>query len=103
MTRNGEAPARAGQTTAIALFTRDLRVYDNPVLAEAMHSADRVVPMFVLEPRLLRRSPRRKAFLLESLADLDESLRELGGHLVVRRGDTAAEVSRVAQIGRAHV
>ena len=101
MTRNGEAPARAGQTTAIALFTRDLRVYDNPVLAEAMHSADRVVPMFVLEPRLLRRSPRRKAFLLESLADLDESLRELGGHLVVRRGDTAAEVSRVARLTNA--
>jgi deoxyribodipyrimidine photolyase len=39
MTRSEEAPARAGQTTAIALFTRDLRVHDNPVLAQAMHSA----------------------------------------------------------------
>ena len=96
MERNGEAAAHGTHTTAIALFTRDLRVHDNPVLTAAMHSADRVVPMFVLEPRLLRRSPRRTAFLLESLADLDESLRELGGYLVVRRGDTAAEVSRIA-------
>ena len=97
MTQNEEAPSRAGQTTAIALFTRDLRVHDNPVLAQALHSADRVVPMFVLEPRLLRRSPRRTAFLLESLADLDRSLRELGGRLIVRRGDTVTEVSRVAR------
>lgn len=96
MTRNEGAPSRAGQTTAIALFTRDLRVHDNPVLAQALHSADRVVPMFVLEPRLLRRSPRRSRFLLESLADLDRSLRELGGRLIVRRGDTVTEVSRVA-------
>ena len=97
MAQGGEAAAPARHTTAIALFTRDLRVHDNPVLAQAMHSADRVVPMFVLEPRLLRRSPRRTAFLLESLADLDGSLRELGGHLIVRRGDTTAEVSRVAR------
>jgi deoxyribodipyrimidine photo-lyase len=97
MTPSREARARAGQTTAIALFTRDLRVHDNPVLAEAMRSAERVVPLFVLDPRLLRRSPRRTAFLLESLADLDESLRKLGGSLVLRRGDTTAEVSRVAR------
>ncbi len=90
----------SGPTTAVVLFTRDLRVRDNPVLAEATHAADRVVPMFVLDPRLLRRSPRRTAFLLESLADLDRSLRELGGRLIVRRGDTVTEVSRVArQVG----
>jgi len=96
MAQDGEAAAPARRTTAIALFTRDLRVHDNPVLAQAMHSADRVVPMFVLEPRLLRRSPRRTTFLLESLADLDRSLRGLGGHLIVRRGHTTAEVARVA-------
>jgi deoxyribodipyrimidine photo-lyase len=67
-----------GERTAIVLFTRDLRVHDHPALAEAARIADRVVPLFVLDQRLLRRSPRRSAFLLRCLHALDERLRELG-------------------------
>ncbi|WP_021596947.1 cryptochrome/photolyase family protein [Actinomadura welshii] len=85
--------------TSIMLFTRDLRVRDNPALAAACR-ARRVVPLFVFDDRILGgrfAPPNRVRFLLESLADLRESLRELGGDLVLRRGDPVAEVARLAR------
>jgi len=85
---------------AVALFTRDLRVRDQPALAAAAREADRVVPLFVLDDALLRGqcgAPNRATFLLESLRDLDRSLRERGARLVVRRGDPVTEALRVVR------
>lgn len=85
--------------TAIALFTRDLRVHDNPVL-HAAAKAGRVVPLFVLDDAILGSSficPNRARFLAESLADLHGSLQDSGAGLVVRRGDPATCVAEVAQ------
>ncbi|MFD0903263.1 cryptochrome/photolyase family protein [Actinomadura sediminis] len=85
--------------TSMMLFTRDLRVRDNPALAAACR-AERVVPVFVFDDALLDgpfAAPNRVRFLLDGLADLRESLRELGGDLVVRRGDPATEIARLAQ------
>jgi deoxyribodipyrimidine photo-lyase len=78
----------------IVLFTRDLRVHDNPALRAACEDCERVVPLFVLDEAILARfgAPNRVAFLIESLHDLDRSLRDLGGALVVRRGDVVREV-----------
>jgi deoxyribodipyrimidine photo-lyase len=84
---------------AIVLFTRDLRVRDQPALAAAAREAERVVPLFVLDDVLLRGRcgvPNRLSFLLDSLHDLDRSLRECGARLVVRRGDPVEEAMRVA-------
>jgi deoxyribodipyrimidine photo-lyase len=93
-------------TTAVAVFTRDLRLHDNPMFAEAA-AADRVVPLFVLDDAILSRVPKqsgRLAFLSESLTDLDAGLRRLGGRLVLRRGDLVEEVCRVAhETGAAEV
>ena len=74
---------------AIVLFTRDLRLHDNPALRAACDEFERVVPLFVLDDAVLERfgAPNRVAFLLESLRDLDLALRAQGGALVVRRGD----------------
>jgi len=83
-------------TTAVVLFTRDLRLHDNPALAEAVRNADEVVALFVFDPRLVageRASPNRLAFLLESLDDLRDGLR---GGLVLRTGDPVREAIRVA-------
>ncbi len=79
---------RAG--VGVVLFTRDLRVHDNEALAAATRECDAVVPLFVLDDRLLA-SANRTAFLLESLADLRRSL---AGMLVVRRGNVVDEVGR---------
>nr|WP_323747539.1 deoxyribodipyrimidine photo-lyase [Catenulispora rubra] len=92
--------------TAVALFTRDLRVHDNPVLAAAAASGGgRVVPLFVLDDGILPRiSPMRRRFLEECLADLDAGLRKLGGRLVLRSGELVAEVCRVAaEVGATEV
>jgi deoxyribodipyrimidine photo-lyase len=83
---------------SIVLFTRDLRVHDNPALHAA--AADgAVVPLFVLDPKILDGSynrPNRARFLAESLADLAASLEELGAALVIRRGQVAEEVAKLA-------
>lgn len=82
--------------TAIVLFTRDLRVHDNPALALACRSADRVVPLFVRHDGLGFAVPIRVRFLHDSLADLRVSLRQRGGDLVLRRGDPVGETLRLA-------
>ena len=78
----------------IVLFTRDLRVQDNPALSVACEECERVIPLFVVDDAILERfgAPNRVAFLVESLRDLDRALRELGGALVVRRGGVVEEV-----------
>lgn len=85
--------------TAVALFTRDLRVADNPVLAAAAQ-ADRTVALFVLDDAILAgdfNRPNRAGFLAECLADLRAALRKRGGELVIRSGDTTDEVARLAE------
>ncbi|MFC7546428.1 cryptochrome/photolyase family protein [Plantactinospora sp. GCM10030261] len=83
--------------TAVVLFTRDLRVHDNPALAAACATFDRVVPLFVLDPELAGLAANRHRFLHDSLADLRDALQERGGDLVVRRGDPVAETIRLAR------
>jgi deoxyribodipyrimidine photo-lyase len=85
--------------TALVLFNRDLRVDDNPALAAAAVGAERTVPLFVLDERLLGSrfaAPNRVAFMRESLLDLDESLKRMGGRLLIRRGDPVREAIAVA-------
>ena len=81
--------------TAIVVFTRDLRLHDNPALHLACARARQVAPLFVLDPAIAAPANRAR-FLAESLADLRASLRERGADLVLRRGDPAAEVIRLA-------
>ncbi len=88
-----------GESVSVALFTADLRLHDNPVLAAAA-AAGRVVPLFVVDPGIGRAGfavPNRAAFLAESLADLDAGLRSRGGRLVVRKGEPADVVRAVVR------
>jgi len=81
--------------TAIALFTRDLRVHDNPALAAARDAGDAVVPLFVVDAHLVpdRCPPNRARFLAAAVRELDAELRTRGGRLIVRRGVVADEVA----------
>ncbi|MTE15218.1 cryptochrome/photolyase family protein [Nocardia aurantiaca] len=87
----------------IVLFTRDLRVHDNPALTAACREADQVVPMFVLDADLLARvgrAPNRLRFLSSALRELDDELEGRGGRLVVRHGRVADEIQRtVVEVG----
>jgi deoxyribodipyrimidine photo-lyase len=85
--------------TALVLFNRDLRVHDNPALAAAAN-AQRTVPLFVFDERLLGSriaAPNRVAFMLEALRDLDAELHRAGGRMFVRRGDPVREALTVAR------
>jgi deoxyribodipyrimidine photo-lyase len=85
--------------TSIVLFTRDLRLHDHPALRAAARQTNRVVPVFVLDDRLVSGrpgAPNRLAFLLKGLRDLDSSLRDRGSALLIRRGDVVAELMGVA-------
>ncbi|MFE9630958.1 cryptochrome/photolyase family protein [Streptomyces sp. NPDC006463] len=80
---------------AVVLYTSDLRLHDHPPLRAALSSCDRVVPLFVRDRALAAAGfapPNRQAFLADCLADLDAGLRERGGRLVIRSGDTVREV-----------
>lgn len=82
-------------TVAVMWFRRDLRTHDLPALrAAASVGSSGVVPLFVADPALLRRSgPNRHRFLAGTLSALDA---ELGGRLVVRHGDPLDVVPAVA-------
>jgi deoxyribodipyrimidine photo-lyase len=84
-------------TTAVVLFTRDLRVHDQPALAAACRRASRVVPLYVLDDADLGTwtAPNRVAHLLEALTDLRSALRARDGDLLVRRGSTVDELRAV--------
>lgn len=85
--------------TAIVLFTRDLRVHDNPALVDAVHAAEHVVPLFVFDDAILGSEfarPNRVAFLLDALRDLGATLAERGARLVLRSGDVVTETLGIA-------
>jgi deoxyribodipyrimidine photo-lyase len=83
--------------TAITWFRCDLRLADNPAWAAATRAAARVVPLFVLDPRLLNAAgPRRRAVLVANLHALDDTLSALGGRLMVVRGAPEEAIPVVA-------
>ncbi len=85
--------------TAVVLFTRDLRVTDNPALW-AGSRAERTVPLFVLDDAILGSrfaAPNRVAYMREALIDLDGRLKAMDGRLFLRRGQVVEEAMKVAR------
>lgn len=85
-------------------FKQDLRLDDHPAVQAAL-DADRLLPLYVFDPALLRPCAygnrrlgvHRARFLLESLAALDGELRQRGSGLLVLQGDPAQLVARLAE------
>ncbi len=87
-------------TTAILWFRRDLRIHDHPALEAARQHADSLVPVFVLDDRLLHgrhASGPRTQFLIECLTDLDAALQQRGTRLVIRRGPPERELAALVE------
>ena len=88
----------------IVWFKRDLRVFDHAPLANAVHDADFVLPLFVVEPdywRLPTSSRRHWCFVNDCLHELDASLAALGQRLILRIGEmdeVLGELSHHVQI-----
>ncbi len=89
--------ADADRSPVIVWFRRDLRLADNPALAEAMASGRPIVPVYILDA-----ATEGRALGAASLWWLDKSLRALaadlakrGAPLILRRGDSEAELRRL--------
>ena len=96
----------ASSPAALWWARRDLRLADNPALLAAVEEGAAVLPLFVLDPVLLRSPGRgRHAWLLAALQALDADLRTAGGPgLSVVEGRPATVLPRLAaQVGAATV
>lgn len=93
------------KTTIIHWFRNDLRLHDNEALHQACQDADRVIPVFIFDPRFFDELPdirvpkagvHRARFLLESLRDLRKNLRAHGSDLVIRTGEPGQVLAELA-------
>ena len=81
-------------------FRRDLRLADNPALLAAIENSDEIVPLFILDPVLIKESGnKRLAYLANSLRALDDSL---SGRLHVVVGDQV-EVLKSYNAAEVHI
>jgi deoxyribodipyrimidine photo-lyase len=77
--------------THIWWIRRDIRLHDNQTLEAALQDADHLLPLFIIEPELMdEAAPKRRAFLLNALSDLNQQLKALGSRLIVRQGPALA-------------
>jgi len=92
-------------SNAIFWFRNDLRLRDNPGLRAALEENFSVLPVYILDQRLLsadrwgfqRLGPYRARFLLESLSDLQEDLREKSSELLFEVGIPEEVLPELAQ------
>jgi deoxyribodipyrimidine photo-lyase len=86
--------------TAIHWFRSDLRLSDNKALAAAAGSANRVIPVFILDDEAAGKwalGGASRWWLHHSLESLAEEIRSLGGTLVFRRGKSCVELGRLIE------
>jgi len=82
-------------TPVIVWFRQDLRLTDNPALAEAAASGRPVIPVYVLDETGDALGGASLWWLDKSLAALDAGLGERGSRLILRRGDPALRISEI--------
>ncbi len=62
-------------TRSIVWFRRDLRISDHPALVAALSESDEIVPVFIIDSKLIERTGSNGlAYLAQSLKNLDASL-----------------------------
>jgi deoxyribodipyrimidine photo-lyase len=85
---------------AIWWVRRDLRLADNQALASAIRDARSILPVFILDPKLLntrRPAQKRIGFLFAGLRALDADLQGRGSRLTVLQGDPAEVLAGLVQ------
>ncbi len=89
--------------TALVWFKNDLRLHDNETLIKAIEENDHIIPVYcfdgahygALQFGFRRTGAIRAQFILQSLLDLDQHLRDLGAGLMVVRGKVADELAKL--------
>jgi deoxyribodipyrimidine photo-lyase len=93
----------ASDEVGLVWFRRDLRLNDNPAWAAATSERKAVVPLYVLDRRILDSvGPYRRRQLIANLQSLDYDLFEhTGGRLLVRYGDPTQLVPEAVKVFQA--
>ncbi|MFD0793523.1 DASH family cryptochrome [Mucilaginibacter litoreus] len=86
-------------------FRNDLRIHDNEILSEAVRRADKVLPVYIFDPFYFKSDAPsgaktgnfRARFQIESVANLRENLRKLNAELIIRIGDPAEVLVKLAE------
>ncbi|MGV8929138.1 MAG: cryptochrome/photolyase family protein [Brevundimonas sp.] len=87
----------ADDRPVILWFRQDLRLADNPALTNALGTGRPVLPVYILEqgPHAPVIGGASRWWLDKALRALDADLRMRGSRLVLRRGDSEAELHRL--------
>ena len=82
---------------AVVWFRQDLRLTDNPALAEAVASGRPVIPLYILDAShgARRRGGASLWWLDKSLIALAADLEARGSRLILRRGDPAHQLNEI--------
>lgn len=91
--------------TALVWFKTDLRINDNETLLKAIAQSEKVIPVYCFDESHFETTPYgfkktgsfRAQFLLESLYDLDASLRALDSGLMIVKGKPEIEIPKLVQ------
>lgn len=99
-------PKMSTGSGSLMWFRKGLRIHDNPALEHASKASNFLYPVFVIDPHYMKPDPtapspgssraglNRIRFLLQSLVDLDLSLKKLGSRLLVLKGDPGEVIVR---------
>jgi deoxyribodipyrimidine photo-lyase len=87
----------------IFLHHRDLRYQDNTTMIKQQKAEGNITPIFIFEP--LQIDPKKNdyfsnnsvQFMIESLRDLNEQIKEKGGELYYFHGDTLKVIKKIHQ------
>jgi len=91
---------------SIVWFRNDLRLHDNEAIYEASIASDKIIPVYVFDPRVFSAKTNfgfaktgkfRARFILESIADLKKSLQSKGSDLIVRVGKPEEELMKIVK------
>jgi deoxyribodipyrimidine photo-lyase len=90
---------KADDRPVILWFRQDLRLADNPALIHAAETGRPIVPVYILDQgsRVRPMGAASLWWLDKSLGALDAALRERGSRLILRRGDSEAELRRLIE------
>ena len=86
-------------------FRNDLRLHDNEMLVEAIAKSDSILPVYILDHRqfgetkyeTLKTGNIRAQFILESVAGLRNSLKQIGGNLLIATGNPEDIIPQLVQ------
>jgi deoxyribodipyrimidine photo-lyase len=91
--------------TAIVWFKTDLRLFDNETLVKAIAQSEQIVPIYCFDDShfettrygFKKTGSFRTQFLLESLQNLHQNLRDLGSGLIILKGKPEIEIPKIVQ------